>query len=137
MNELVTVRRGEVFTDSLTIADGTGNEHRAVKQLVKGYNGELSELGKVRISNDTLETNGGTQKITYMKSRREGKKNFSVLIDKQKASDIDKKLKQDNKTKSMWLEEKIDEELNKKKIDTSCFRPKSQACIYPPRSFLL
>ena len=49
----------------------------------------------------------------YMKSRREGKKNFSVLIDKDKAEKLEEKLVSENKTKSAWLEEKIDEELKK------------------------
>ena len=49
----------------------------------------------------------------YMKSRREGKKNFSVLINKQKVERLEQKLKSENKTKSAWLEEKIDEELKK------------------------
>ena len=48
-----------------------------------------------------------------MKSRREGKKTFSVLIDKDKAEAIEKKLKEENTTKSLWLEEKIDEEIKK------------------------
>lgn len=49
----------------------------------------------------------------YMKSRREGKKNFSVLVDKEKMEDLEQKLKSENKTKVAWLEEKIDEELKK------------------------
>ena len=48
-----------------------------------------------------------------MKSRRKGKKNFSVLIDKEKAEKLEKKLDSQNMTKSAWLEEKIDEELEK------------------------
>lgn len=48
-----------------------------------------------------------------MKSRREGKKTFSALIDKEKAEAIEKKLKEENKTKTLWLEEKIDEEIKK------------------------
>lgn len=48
-----------------------------------------------------------------MKSRREGKKTFSVLMDKSKIEDFDKKLQSLNKTKASWLEEKIDEELKK------------------------
>lgn len=50
-----------------------------------------------------------------MKKRREGKKNFSALIDAEKVDAIEKKLKEDNKTKTSWLEEKIDEEIGKKK----------------------
>lgn len=49
----------------------------------------------------------------YMKSMRKGKKNFSVLIDKDKVDQLDEKLRNQNKTKAAWLEEKIDEELKK------------------------
>lgn len=48
-----------------------------------------------------------------MKSRREGKKNFSALIDKDKVEKLEQKLDEQKKTKSAWLEEKIDEELKK------------------------
>lgn len=49
----------------------------------------------------------------YMKSRRHGKKTFSVLIDKEKSDKLDEKLKEQNKTKASWLEEQIDNELKK------------------------
>lgn len=49
-----------------------------------------------------------------MKKRREGKKNFSALIDEKKVDEIEKRLKEKNKTKTSWLQEKIDEELDKK-----------------------
>ncbi|MDE5946524.1 MAG: hypothetical protein K2G63_04360 [Oscillospiraceae bacterium] len=49
----------------------------------------------------------------YMKSRREGKKTFSVLVNKDKVENLEKKLKPQGKTKASWLEEKIDEELKK------------------------
>ncbi len=48
-----------------------------------------------------------------MKARREDKKNFSVLIDRRKAEAIEDKLRSENKTKTAWLEEKIDEDLKK------------------------
>ena len=49
----------------------------------------------------------------YMKQRRENKKSFSVLIDKEKFDKLEDKLQNDNKTKKQWLEEKIDEDLKK------------------------
>lgn len=49
----------------------------------------------------------------YFKKRRESRKSFSVLLDKEKAERFEEKLKIINKTKSNWLNEKIDEELNK------------------------
>ena len=48
-----------------------------------------------------------------MRTRREGKKTFSALIDRKKAEAIEAKLKEENKSKPAWLEEKIDQELKK------------------------
>lgn len=49
-----------------------------------------------------------------MKTRREGKKQFNVLVDKNKFELFEKKLLEKNKTKKEWLEEKIDEEISGK-----------------------
>ena len=49
----------------------------------------------------------------YFKKRRESRKSFSVLLDKEKAEKFEERLEIINKTKSQWLYEKIDEELNK------------------------
>lgn len=49
-----------------------------------------------------------------MKTRREGKKQFNVLIDKEKFELFEQKLSLKKKTKKEWLEEKIDEEISGK-----------------------
>lgn len=49
----------------------------------------------------------------YMKTRRESKKTFSVSVDKEKMLEFEQKLSQQKRTKSEWLNEKIDEELRK------------------------
>lgn len=46
----------------------------------------------------------------YFRERRRNRKDFSVLIPKEKYNKIDKKLKEQGKTKTEWLIEKIDEE---------------------------
>lgn len=51
----------------------------------------------------------------YMKKRREGKKTFSALIDREKAEGLEKKLRDENRSKTSWLEEKIDEEIGEQK----------------------
>lgn len=48
-----------------------------------------------------------------MKQRREGKKSFNVLIDKEKFEKLEHKLQEENKTKKQWLEEKIDNDVKK------------------------
>ena len=50
----------------------------------------------------------------YFKKRRETRKHFNVLIDRQKAEALEEKLKTEKKSKAAWLEEKIDEELSGK-----------------------
>lgn len=49
----------------------------------------------------------------YFRERRKTRKAFNVLLPKEKYDDIDKTLKQKNKTKTEWLIEKIDEEIKK------------------------
>lgn len=49
----------------------------------------------------------------YLRKRREDKKTFSVLIDKERVEKLEQKLQQDNKTKKQWLEEKIDNDVKK------------------------
>lgn len=49
----------------------------------------------------------------YFRQRRESKKSFSVLLEKEKAEQLENKLEEMKKTKAEWLNEKIDEELKK------------------------
>lgn len=49
----------------------------------------------------------------YMKTRREKQKTFSVTVDKEKMLKFEEKLLKQKKSKSEWLNEKIDEELKK------------------------
>ena len=55
---------------------------------------------------------GNKSRAEYMKTRREGKKQFNVLIDGTKSILLDEILVAQNKTKKDWLEDKIDEEIN-------------------------
>ena len=57
MYELVEVRRDEVFTNSKVIADGTGNQHHAVRELIKKYQKDIESFGTLLISNE--ESTGG------------------------------------------------------------------------------
>lgn len=49
----------------------------------------------------------------YFKARRENKKTFSVVLDKEKLEQLEKELQKQSKTKTGWLLEKIDEEIKK------------------------
>ena len=50
----------------------------------------------------------------YMKERRKTIGQFSVPVQREKLDALTEKLKEQNKTKTQWLNEKIDEELGKK-----------------------
>lgn len=45
MYELVEVRQDEIFTNSKVIAEGTGNQHHAVQQLISKYENDIKEFG--------------------------------------------------------------------------------------------
>lgn len=57
MYELVEVRKDDVFTNSKVIADGTGNQHHAVREIIKKYKSDIEEFGTLLILNE--ESAGG------------------------------------------------------------------------------
>lgn len=52
-------------------------------------------------------------RANYFKKRRETIGQFSVSVPREKLDALTKKLNKKNKTKTQWLNEKIDEELSK------------------------
>lgn len=60
-----------------------------------------------------VRTIADNSRSDYMKTRREKQKTFSVTVEKQKMLKFEEKLLEQKKTKSQWLNEKIDEELKK------------------------
>lgn len=65
MNNLVIIKKNDIFTDSLVIAEGTNNSHKSVKNLISKYENELSSLGRVVFKKEPFATNGGEQDVTY------------------------------------------------------------------------
>lgn len=61
MKDLVTLNGGIAVTSTQTIAENTGNEHRAVIQLVRVYVSDLEEFGRVQFEMRPFSTAGGTQ----------------------------------------------------------------------------
>ena len=57
MNNLVCLHGNEAFTNSKIIADGTGNEHHSVRELIKKYKTDIEYFGTLLISNE--ESTGG------------------------------------------------------------------------------
>lgn len=61
MRKLVAFHDGQAVTTSIIIAKGTGNEHRAVLQLLRTYLADLEVFGRVAFEMRPFETKGGTQ----------------------------------------------------------------------------
>lgn len=55
----------------------------------------------------------GKSRADYFKERRATRKDFGVLIEREKLEIFEEKLKLQNTTKTAWLNKKIDEELEK------------------------
>lgn len=50
MNELVIIKKNEVYTNSLIIANGIGRNHDSVTKTIKRYYNHLNDLGKVGLT---------------------------------------------------------------------------------------
>ena len=47
MNDLVYLKRDEAFTDSLVIAEGTGNQHESVVRILTKHRKDFEDFGKL------------------------------------------------------------------------------------------
>ena len=56
MNELVTIKKNDIFTNSLIVAEGTDNQHHAVRVLIQKYQNQFEELGKLSFEMRPLES---------------------------------------------------------------------------------
>lgn len=60
MNELVYVKRNDAFTDSLVIAEATGNKHNSVIRLIKNQKKQLERFGIIEFMDlKSKNPNGG------------------------------------------------------------------------------
>ena len=56
MNQLVKIKKNDIFTDSIVIANGTENAHESVITLIRKYEDDFRELGSIEYS-DYLKSN--------------------------------------------------------------------------------
>ena len=52
MYGLVEVRKDDVFTNSKVIAEGTQNQHHAVREIIKKYKTDIEDFGTLFILNE-------------------------------------------------------------------------------------
>lgn len=58
MNDLVYLKKDDVFTDSLVIAEGSGVTHKKLKMTIQKHKKELERFGKLSVPYQT-ESSGG------------------------------------------------------------------------------
>ena len=64
--DLVRAFRNDVFTDSMTIAAGTGNAHKSIVSLIRTHNKRLEKFGDVKFSDlKSLNPKGGRPTRVY------------------------------------------------------------------------
>ena len=61
MSNIVLIENGEAVTTSAAIAEGVGNPHKSVIQLVRQHQADLEEFGRGPLQTRPFETAGGTQ----------------------------------------------------------------------------
>ena len=85
MNNLVLVKNNDTFTNSIIIANGTGNRHKNVKELIVKYQTQLKALGTLSVSNG--ESSGGRPEQYYLLNEPQATflitllKNTKIVVD--------------------------------------------------------
>lgn len=64
MNELVFLKQDDAFTDSKRIADGTGIEHRKIKDSIRKHRKAIEKFGRLSAPYQA-ESNGGRPETYY------------------------------------------------------------------------
>lgn len=81
MYELVEIRKDEIFTNSKVIAEGTGNKHHAIQQLILKYEKSITRFGAVAFEMRVLKHENGkgsTQEKIYFLN--EGQATFLMTL---------------------------------------------------------
>ncbi|AFL99524.1 Phage regulatory protein Rha (Phage_pRha) [Desulfitobacterium dehalogenans ATCC 51507] len=73
MNELVIIKGNEVKTNSIIVAEGTGNAHESIVRMVRRYEDQFKLLGKLEYSD-------------YLKSNSLGSSGRMYLLNEQQAT---------------------------------------------------
>jgi phage regulator Rha-like protein len=72
MEQLVHIRKNDIFTDSLVISRYTENEHRAVKQLIRTHEKRLTKYGALKFS--PLHNNIDISNVEMVRQETRGRK---------------------------------------------------------------
>lgn len=66
MYELVEVRENDVFTNSKIIAEGTNNQHESVVAIIRKYENDIADFGRIDFSDLKSGKRGQPERIYYL-----------------------------------------------------------------------
>lgn len=107
MNELVQLKRNEAFTDSMVIAEGTGNKHKNVKELILKYQNEMREFGTLSVLNG--ESTGGRPEQYYLLNEEQATFLMTLLRNSPKVVAFKKELVRQFYKMRLFIKEKTSE----------------------------
>lgn len=92
MYELVEIRKDKIFTNSKVIAEGTGNKHHAIQQLISKYESDFAEFGQVAFEMRTVKYSRGTnEEKVYLLNEEQA----TLLMTYLRNSEITRKFKKE------------------------------------------
>lgn len=66
MYELVELRENDVFTNSKVIAEGTDNQHESVVAIIRKYESDIADFGKIDFSDLKSGKRGQPERVYYL-----------------------------------------------------------------------
>ena len=65
MNELVQIKRNDVFTDSWIIAENINRQHRAITAIIRRHESDFNDLGSLFTYTASVSKTRGQERIIY------------------------------------------------------------------------
>ncbi len=66
MYELVEVRKDDIFTNSKVVAEGTNNQHESVVAIIRKYESDILDFGKIDFSDLKSGKRGQPERVYYL-----------------------------------------------------------------------
>lgn len=66
MYELVEVRKDDIFTNSKVVAEGTNNQHESVVAIIRKYESDILDFGKIDFSDLKSGKRGQPERMYYL-----------------------------------------------------------------------
>lgn len=93
MNELVYLKKDDAFTDSIVIADGTGNQHKSVVAILKKYQKDFEDYGRLEFSDlKSINPKGGRPTKVYNLNEEQAMLLMTYLDNNEVVREFKKKL---------------------------------------------